>query len=94
MLAVAELMRNGAMSRLNSRAYCAPVSGANRAGGLLAASASRWKDVSTIQATGATKSSVSSQAIVVQTGPAAVPVVLSSASRFVIGRPLPGTGTR
>src|SRR5690349_22303244 len=86
MLAISEFNRNGVMLRSNTCAYWSKVGVKNQAGGLLAASCSCLKLVSTIQITGKTKMIPASQATIPQTE--------SVTLRPVIGSPPSGTGSR
>src|SRR3954467_15644072 len=84
-LAISEFSRNGMMLRSNTCSYCARVGVKVQAGGLLAASCSCLKLVSTIQITGKTKTLPATPATVPQT------VLLR---RAFIGSPPSGTGWR
>src|SRR5688500_15768902 len=98
MLAISELSRNGVMLRSNTCAYWSRVGVKDQVGGLLAASCSCLKLVSTIQITGKTKTIPAVQATTPQ---AAVPIlrrvrVLARpvVTSVVIGPPPSGTGSR
>src|SRR6266545_2083550 len=106
-LAISEFSRNGVMLRSNTALYCSMVGLKNQVGGLLAASCSCLKLVSTIQMTGKTNTIPATQATMPQTeliirrfaadwglpgGTTATGVPVAVA--VVIGSPPSGTGSR